>query len=279
MTRNRSRNRKRSGRSKGGESYLIKALAISTITAVVAVIIGMMYLNFTTNKPEIDPETLCDTRADVEDVVAILIDATEGLPTRSAKNATIYLNNIIQNLPPNSLINLYAIKSGNEDHITPVASMCKPRRGVEINALTGNQRFADKLFIEGFQVPVTNLINDLINEGPSTTSPLIESIQSAVLESFLSYPNAGMDKIIVISDMIQNTGLYSFYSNHPSYPNYKEKNIKNGRGILNLNGIEVNLLIVPRNYPTGSRQDLVKFWSELLKDSGAKNGSTMEPLS
>ena len=263
---------------RAGENKTVMALAVVGILIVVGFIVGLVALGLTNKKPDIDAVTLCDRNQPVQDVLAMLIDTTERLPLRTAKNAELQLANVISELPANSLISLYTIKSGNEVHIEPAFSMCKPQIGAEVSQFTGNKRYADKLFEERFKGPVKKAVSGLIEGGPSATSPLIESMQSAVIETFMAHDNVGQDRLVVVSDMIQNTDLLSFYGVRPSYQLHSERNLKRGQGMVKLDGVHVDLLVVPRQYPTGNRQHLIMFWTELLDAAGALPGSTMEPL-
>ena len=100
----------------------------------------------------------------------------------------------------------------------------------------------------------------------------------AIIDSFEANTNTGEKRLIIVSDMIQHTGLYSFYKEKPSYKNFNEISTKSGEGIMRLDGITVEILIVARSFPKGTRGDIVRFWSLFLKNKGAANGSAMEPL-
>ena len=258
-----------------------------TFPKLVAVLIGLgalfaigslLYKGMSTIKIEIDPNTLCQVDQKPSDVIAILIDATDGLPERAARQATIKINQILSSAPENSLINLYSIKSGNESHIEPIVHICKPSTGKDVSSITGNKNYSIKQYKERFLDPLKLQIDNIIDAKSSSTSPLIESMQSAIIESFEANTNSGEKRLIIVSDMIQHTNLYSFYKEKPSYKNYNEISIQSGKGMLRLDGIAVEIFIVARSFPKGSRKDIVRFWSLFLKDKGAANGSAMEPL-
>ena len=272
-----SRNRKRRPNSQG-ESSFGKVLAVFIGLAVVFAIVSIFYINLSKVKIDIDPDTLCQVSRPTTDIIAILIDATEGLPERAARQASIRIEQVLSAAPENSLINLYAIKSGNESHIEPIANICKPSNGEDVSNLTGNKHYTIMQYEERFLKPLRLQIDNLIDANSSSTSPLIESMQSAVIESFEANANTGEKRLIIVSDMIQNTNLYSFYREKPSYENYNEISTQSGKGMLRLDGITVELLIVARSFPKGTRKDVVRFWSLFLKDKGAANGSAMEPL-
>ena len=272
-----SRNRKRRPKSQG-ESSFGKVLAVIIGLAVIVAIGSIFYINLSKVRIDINSDTLCQVGKQHTDIIAILIDATEGLPDRSARQASIRIEQILSAAPENSLINLYAIKSGNESHIEPIAHICKPSNGEDVSNLTGNKNYSLKQYKERFVKPLRLQINNLIDANSSSTSPLIESMQSAVIESFEANANTGKKRLIIVSDMIQNTNLYSFYREKPSYKNYTKISTQSGKGMLRLDGITVEILVVARSFPKGTREDVVRFWSLFLKEKGAASGSSMEPL-
>ena len=272
-----SRNRKHRPTSRGEFSFG-KVFAVFIMLAVFLVIGSIFYFSMSKVKIEIDPNTLCQVDKQPTDIIAILIDATEGLPERAAAQAVIKINQVLSSAPENSLINLYSIKSGNESHIEPIAHICKPSSGENVSNLTGNKNYSIKQYKERFLKPLKLQIDNLIDANSSSSSPLIESMQSAIIESFEAHANTGEKRLIIVSDMIQNTNLYSFYKEKPSYKNYNEISTQSGKGILRLDGITVEILVVARSFPKGTRKDVVRFWSLFLKDKGAANGSVMEPL-
>ena len=270
------RNRRRSAR---GDSKVTKGLAMLVIAALLAGIGFLFYLNVTTKVIKLDQNTMCRIGEPASNVYAVLIDSTEALPRKSAAQAVIKVKNLLSNAPVNSKITLYAIQNGNENHVLPVGEICKPDSADGASELTSNPRYIQEQFDKGFLKPLEKHLDKLVHSGPSNTSPIIESLQSTVIESFENTSSTGSKQIVVISDMIQNSNLYSFYRQRPNYDQYKKLSRESGQGIINLNGIRVDLYIVPRQTPKGSRQDLIKFWSEFLQDNGAAMGSSLEPLS
>jgi len=271
----RGRNRRRGGK---GNSTLGKAFAFVTILAVLGAVGFLFYLNMTTTVVKLDQTTMCPIGQPSSDVFAVLVDSTEALPEKSARQAVIKVRNTMDSAPINSKITLYSVRSGNESHAVPIASICKPDTGASASVLTANptlmarnyQKFIDRL---------DQHLASLVGQAGSDTSPIIESFQSAVIESFEGNPNTGGKSIIVISDMIQNSDLYSFYRVKPDFRSYLAQSRSTGRGALSLRGIKVEVLLVPRTPPIGTRQDLVRFWSEFLSEYGALSGSSLEPLS
>ena len=270
------RNRRRSSR---GESKLISSIVILMIILLLVGIGYLFYLSLTTKVVKLDQKTMCRIDEPVSNVYSILFDSTEALPKKSGAQAVSKIKKLLARAPVNSKVTLYAVQNGNENHVLPVAEICKPESAEDADMLTSNPRYIQKQFENGFLKPLQEHIDQLVHASPSSTSPIIESLQSAVIESFERTSSTGGKHLVVISDMVQHSNLYSFYRQKPDYDKYKKSTRESGLGVINLNGIEVVLYIVPRQIPIGSRHDLIKFWSEFVSDNGAALGSKLEPLS
>lgn len=270
------RRRRGSRRARRGESKLGILGARLMMFLVGGAILAILTLSFTNDVKKIDEETLCYKGEVPTDIIAILIDSTEPLDERTVGHAKAKIKNIINDSPINTLINLYAIEAGNEKHIKPIANLCKPDDGSNASEWTSSPTWIKKIFNEKFDLPLNAHLDGLLKMPPSTSSPIIESLQSAVIESFLANENSGQDKIVLISDMIQNTSMYSFYNESLSFDNYFSKVRNSGAGVLDLRDINVQVLVVPKNVPNGTRKDLLDFWGEFFIANNAY--AIMRPL-
>ncbi len=270
--------RRKSRRTRGRSNFVIPLVCLG-ILLLLAFITYMVYQSTITKSIKYDSVSMCRMGEEPTDLYAVLIDSTESLPNLSASQAIIKVRNLLKNAPVNSQITLYSIQSGNERHVRPLATICKPETGESASELTSNPYMIKKRFNDGFLIPLEGHLNSLVQGKGSETSPIIESLQSTVVESFESTQNTGNKKIIVISDMIQNSDLYSFYRNKPNFEEYKELSNKTGIGVINLRGISVELLVVPRKSSKVKRQDIIRFWREFLIGNNAALTSAMDPLS
>lgn len=238
---------------------------------VLGVIVGMLTYSFTNDVKKIDEETLCYKDDVPTDIIAILIDSTEPLDEKTVAHAKAKIKIIINDSPINTLINLYAIETGSEKHIKPIANLCKPDDGSTASELTSSPAWIRKIFNEKFDLPLSAHLDGLLKMPPSTSSPIIESLQSAVIESFLAHENSGQDRIVLISDMIQNTSMYSFYKENLSFDSYFSKVRNSGAGVLDLRDVNVQVLVVPNDVPNIDMYDLTTFWGKFFIEANANS--------
>lgn len=245
----------------------------------IAGIVSLLYLRSNIETTILDKNTLCDTTKKVDNVVAILIDTTDKLSSRTSRHVEKYFENFLVHLPVNSKISVYEVSGISVELNRPIISLCKPDDGSNANGMISNPEMIKKTFKSKFSLPLKEKLDSIMKNKTSDSTPLIESIQSAVVESFLDYPEASSKQIILVSDLLQHSDLYSFYSERPDYEGFFKKTKELGKGFVNLRGIKIHFLVAPSKVPVGTRHDVIKFWNDFMIKNHAEPGSTMEPLS
>ena len=267
-------NSRRRRRKKTSGSNL-PAIAIGGCSLILVGALGAW--SFLTPDSRFDEETLCLTDQEHPTVVTILVDSTDTIPSRASAKALSLIDSKIGELDPNSLINLYEINTSASEFISPLLSICKPDSGANASQLTQAPALMQKRFEESFYQPLKNKLSTLMQKEPSTLSPIIEAIDSALTGSVIVNRDSN-HLIIVVSDLIQNSTFLSFYKTKPSYQAFEASVRETGEASINFSGATVSLLVVPRVPPLGSRSDLVQFWGDFLRSQSAGIGSTLEPL-
>jgi hypothetical protein len=253
----------------------LPAIAIGGCSLIIVGTLGAW--SFLTPDLTLDEETLCLTGQEHPTVVTILVDSTDTIPSRASAKALSLISSKIDDLDPNSLINLYEINTSASEFTSPVLSICKPDSGANASQLTQAPALMQKRFEERFYQPLKNTLSTLMQKEPSTLSPIIEAIDSALTGSVIANRDS-KHLFIVVSDLIQNSTFLSFYKAKPSYQAFDSLVRETGAASINFSGATASLLVVPREPPLGSRSDLVGFWGDFLKSQSAGIGSTLEPL-
>jgi len=159
--------------------------------------------------------------------------------------------------------------------------VCKPPDGKAASSLTANPLLIQKRFKANFEEPIKLMLERLLSASPSERSPIIEAINSAVIEAFIGQQAEHLNpvrRMIIVSDMLQHSRLYSMYQQAPFYADFEKTLRKSEQSVPDLMGAEIEVLLLPRKSPKGDRADLVKFWTEFLTANGAGFGTSMETL-
>ena len=147
--------------------------------------------------------------------------------------------------------------------------MCNPGTEDDIKSaydkISINPKEIKKKWVEGFSRQISNVVNNIIVENNSqNTSPVMEMFQLIALREFKDFQGTD-NKIIILSDMIQNTPDMSMYQNGlVDYSNFMNSDyFSKVKTNLNYN-VSVELYIIQRD---GSRAmqrnpDFVNFWGQ-----------------
>jgi hypothetical protein len=157
-------------------------------------------------------------------------------------------------------------ESHNSQLPIPVVSVCNPGDGSDLDEFTGNPGLAKKRFEERFLSPIKDAISTLVEVQPAGSSPIIESIRGIGVSSFFTSPKTGhKNRLIVISDMIQNSNNISFY---------RDGLVLNDKALqtqaAELDEVEeAELYVIGREQlATTQGKELIEFWSRYFRFSG-----------
>lgn len=153
----------------------------------------------------IDPETLC--RMDIESsVIKLLIDKTDPWDEYSRKKVATLIRSLKSNLALHERLSIHILDETGTYSPVPIFDMCNPGRNDQANTLYQNPRLIQEKFDEQFAAPLDALLDDLLQPGIASRSPIIETIHG------LRNTNR-QEKLIIVSDMMQNSAALSLYNN------------------------------------------------------------------
>jgi hypothetical protein len=246
-------------------------LGIFIITIVLAIIVTSIYSyqKLTSKHQIINKETFCSESGPSE-IIAVLIDRTDKLNVVQQRAIEINLEDLRENLPIGAELSIYIIRSISDDLLKPIFKMCNPGRGKEVNPFLGNPKLIEKRWRESFNKPLQSAYDSLLSIETEDRSPIMESIQSVALTNFSGKKFDDVSKkLIIISDMLQNTKSFSNYSKGSNFEALR-KNQYYKQVYTNLNNLNVNILYIRRNAAHKIQgQKHIKFWQEFFSDQGA----------
>ena len=253
-------------------------LAIIGSVVLVAAVAGLAMVSAFNETNTFNEDTLCLEGKPHPAVLGVIIDSTDAFPAAPAAKTYQKVVAAIDSLPSNSLIEIYKIEGSSGQLAEPIITICKPDDGKESNPWTENPQFVRSTYEGRFLGPFQTALKALIDEETANVSPIIESIQAASVNLFLPNSDVSDKRLIIASDFLQHSNLYSMYRSHPSFEDFRKSTLTSPLGAINLGGAEVSLLVIPRQVPIGDRANLVRFWGEFLAGSNASLGSSVEPL-
>lgn len=218
-----------------------------------------------------DATTYCPIEGPFATTV-LLIDLTDEVSFIQEQKITNFIKSLATAggedvVPQHDMLSVYLLSEADVNTIPkPVIQVCNPGDGQGLNEFTGNPRLANKRFTERFLKPVDAAIGGIVSTQSANISPIIEAIRGISLTAFDAEPQAGHEhRLIVISDMLQNSPSLSHYKNgqHQTQEQLKSFN-------ADLNSVSrVDIKVLDRS---GSERlqgkDLVEFWRAYFRVSG-----------
>lgn len=256
----RARRRKRDDRT---------GLLLLTAAVGLAAAVGGAFAWISRQHPEVDPKTLCPLEGP-RSVTVLLVDRTQPLSAIQQEALRLEFLRIKDAVPPGGALEIYSIGPIETGVLQPeLPRLCSPGRGKGVSPLTGNPRVTERQWHERFDGPVQQLLTKLAHPGSQPTSPILESIQSVALTALAPLPEQiGQKRLIIASDMLQNTAELSQYRQETPFAEFK------GTGYYrrirpDLRGVDVEIIYVRREGPhQGARH--IEFWQEYFGDAGAR---------
>jgi hypothetical protein len=164
------------------------------------------------NKKIYDSVTLCE-----EDVMSattvLLIDKTGGFSPNQKRVLLRAIEAEIEKLETGKRLTVYEIDDGLYEGLSkPVFDRCRPKDGSDVNQLVENKYMIEKSFNEDFISEIQLMIANLDETIDAKSSPIIESL-SDISILYKIDPHMNVERLIVISDLLQHSPNISFYKN------------------------------------------------------------------
>ena len=138
---------------------------------------------------------------------AILIDTSNEIPAEDAELAFQEINDWTrESAPLLQRLSIYGLpESVNASAAHSYGAWCIPKEGADANVLYENPVYVEAQFHQ-FLATLQGMFQELVNREEAAQSPIVETMASLIQR------NDDLDSILLVSDMLQNTPLWSSYS-------------------------------------------------------------------
>ena len=241
---------------------------IAFVVAAFAVILAVYYVTLS-GRRTLDKVTLCPASPDA--VTVLLVDVTDPLNVPQRQDFINQLERLRSSMPRYGKLAIFKVDPLSDQLLKPVIERCNPGTAADVNELTGNKEQVAKAWDQGFKKPLDDAFSQVLAESDAPQSPVLESIQSVVLTQMKNQQADGKtQRLIVASDLLQNTARMSFYAGLPT----PDAAIQSGafRSLrTDLKGVEVELWMLQRP-DAKSRQpaQLRQVWEAMISEMGGK---------
>jgi hypothetical protein len=201
----------------------------------------------------------------------ILIDQSEPLSETQKKYTYKFIEDLIFNgLQSGDMISLFTFHKDKYYALEPIICLCKPQ--AKSNLIYENPRKIREYLEQHFLNPLGQILNEELSKSFGLESPILEAIQSVSRSREIDRNDKGRH-MIIISDLLQHTPMYSMYRDEiTDFDNFGRSNHKYSSEIQpDLSGWDITIIYLLRNNAKEiqSSNDHIKFWLQYFQKSGA----------
>lgn len=253
------------GNRKAKKKNAVGALFLFTAVAVIcALLFAYGYTVLTKEKldarncPEHGPRS----------VTAVLIDATDPFKDRQSAEIRLGIQGVVAALGEGDEVDIYTLRPDGPKLRTPDFSACKPRENASF--LYENVRAVKEKFEADFKSKLDSALASAIDGKPAKESPILEALADIGVGSFRNVPETTPKRLIIVSDLLQNSASLSHYQATPPSIEQFRRLPASISLTPRLDGVKVCFVYLDRDGDRrfqGSKH--VEFWVDLIKLAGA----------
>lgn len=249
-------------RQRSNALYIVLGLLVGS-----AVVAGLVYQKQTEDKA-LNPDTLCPMTGPMGHTV-LLVDKSDPLNFTQRRDFEVLLEEIVKRrVPKGHLLSVYALGDDIQQTAKPIVELCNPGDGSDQNEWTGAPEKAKTFFNSNFANPVLSKSKDLMVEKPGKASPILEMVQLVGITGFRAHAVHGDKRLIVVSDMIQNTPQLNMYKGIPEYSDFATTPY-GVKSAADLPAVSVELQVFLHT-PQVQKPELLQFWQQHISRAKGK---------
>jgi len=244
-----------------------------TIAGLAVAIIGFAF--FALQPKPYDETTLCALTEELPPHTAVIIDKTDEYSESQADLIAAVIRRTRDRLLVGERFTLFELDANGRFDPRGEFSLCNPGRGSQVNALFQNPEQIEKRFAEKFDQPMETALADLVVPKEAPNSPIIEAL-ARLGQTDLFSDRAPTRRIVLISDMLQNSDIFTAYGGGGGLPDTIADSLDTAQRLENtfgrsLSGVELEIRLIPRDrYVDMQRGALKDYWEEVFRDLGVQ---------
>jgi hypothetical protein len=213
-------------------------------------------------------DTLCP-QAGIRSLTVVIVDTTDSITPLQRESLRNHFHRIKSGLEKYEALQLFSVDEVTDRVPPPLIEICNPGRGEDENDYTGNPALRAKRWEGAFSNRIDEVLNRLVSTETRRESPIMETIQAAAVIAFQRHPETMAKKLVLVSDMLQNSPVLSQYREAPDFAKFGATTAFAGVA-ADLRGVGVELLYLGRE---GKRElqngRHIEFWQAYFQACGA----------
>jgi hypothetical protein len=237
------------------------------ILAALAAIVAGGYATWRVANAERLDASLCPEISGPSGYLLILLDLTDPVEPAQASRIRGAIEDVVDASPQGTMTAL-GVVSTDAARMGSGFALCKPRSARDAGEMTENRRMVEERYRKGFAIPLERTLDAMLAAPEEDASPIMEGIQAlaATTNGFLP-AGERHGRLIVVSDLLQNSDAMSFYRGE-DWSDF-EKSGRSQEMAQNLDRVEVDLMRIARDGDGDKLQAVREFWQEYFTRQGA----------
>lgn len=222
------RSRRRRRKSVGGSISKDKLGIILSILALI--ILGSFITAYVTKSQEAssishDAGTAYCHKDILPESTVIVIDHTDGINPTQKASLERRLWDVASNIEKNGSIRFYSVVLSDDKILSAEFELCNPGSEKDVSDWDGNKRLARKRYEKLFSGIVKEKMGEILSSDAASRSPIMKSVQAAVVNSFIGGENtAAKKRLVLVSDLLEHSSDFSLYDNAPEFETFRKGN-------------------------------------------------------
>lgn len=249
-----------------GAGAAIGGIALIFLALAALGALALFYFSVTP-KPRLDTASLCPVDGP-QGITVVLVDTSDDLPQPAQREVLGMLEDQITALPAYYKLDVRVLDiAGGRSR--SLFSRCNPGDGTGLSEWTDNPRLARMRWLDDFRQPAKDAVKSSLSSASSKSSPIMGAIQDIAIDQFSASAAEKIEKkLIVISDMLEFTPLYSQY---PGAGDLSYQRFKRSAAYLkfrtDLHDAHVKIEYVQQTQVTIDSVKHIEFWKEWITDN------------
>lgn len=254
-------------RKKRDSNYVLMGIFLLIGLCLVGGAIG--YFWYSQQKEQIDKASLCPKNGASAHTV-LLIDKTDPLNFTQKQAFQVLMNNMMtEKIQQGELVSVFALGEDFTENDKPLLEICNPGDGRDKSEWTANLKRLKAQYEDRFINPILKISNELIDVKPAKQSPIMEQIQMVSINGFQKHNIHGQKRLIIVSDMLQNSDGFSMYKNPKfSFSEFEKQHFAT-KVRSHLDNVRVEIIYVMNNPKLQNRGNLA-FWEQFFNKANAR---------
>lgn len=247
--------------------------ALVNFTIVAILIAAVTYFVMSNRPGHYDERTLCVISDQLPPHTAIILDKTDEYSKIQSDLIAAAIRRAGDRLTIGERLTLFELDADGKFDPRGRFSLCNPGRGAQVNPLFSNPQQIEERYLQRFEGPLDEVLVDLVEPKEAPSSPILEALaRLAQTENFS--PDAPARRIVIVSDMLQNSETFSAYGGGGSLPEDLAPAIDTADAILrkfgdNLRGVDLEIRLIPRDRQVDMQRGALKnYWDEIFRELG-----------